>query len=463
MRLSVISAAVAVALLWAAPAASGQAVTAVTVTTAPNPSRVGESVELSARVSVPGSPATNPTGTVQFEAAGAPVGVAVAVSNGVAARTTAGLTAGTHAIVARYHSDTADFADSTGSGSQVVNKWNSQMALTVVPEPAVVGQPVTFTATVRGGGGRPKGTVQFSDEVEGPIGPPVALDAEGVAEMSASAAAGTYRVRADYSGDNTYSASSETVTSTFQRAATTTTLTSSANPATPGSQIVFTVLVGIVPPGDVDPFGTLQVTVNGQPFGDPFPLEGDAGVSLTVRAPTIARSDVIGVSYSGDRNTLPSSASLTQVVGTPRPAVTPTPTPPTTRSNARTVTAADLKRMTAPLVTKLKRRGARALDGARLTFSAPSAGTLQQTVRAGSLLASAKRTFSAAGRATVTLRLTAAGRRQLRRAGSVKLTIVTTFTPSGGTPVRVTERVTARRSARATAAWRVVASRLTRE
>ena len=452
-----ISAAVALALLWAAPAAFGQAVTAVTVTTSPTPSRVGEPVQLSARVTVPQAPTTTPTGTVQFEVDGTAVGAPVALSSGVAVTTTATLAVGTRSIVARYHSDSAAFADSTGSASHVVNRWTSVVGLTGAPEPAVVGQSVTFTATVSGAGGpRPTGTVQFVDEGNGPIGPPVALDAQGVARVSGRAGAGAYRIRADYGGDGTFSASSATVTSTIQRAATTTTLTSSANPAALGAQIVFTIAVDVVPPGDVAPFGSLQMTIDGQPAGEPIPLEGYDGVTLTVRAPNVATSDVVGVTYSGDDNTLPSSASINQVVGT---AVVPSP-----RTAAeKTVTPAQLKQMTAPLVTKLKRRGARALNGARLTFTAPSAGTLQQTVRAGSLLASAKRTFSAAGRATLTLRLTAAGRRQLRRAGSVKLTIVTTFTPSGGAPVRVTERVTARRSARASAAWRVIASRLTRE
>jgi hypothetical protein len=457
----VISAAAALALLWAAPAAFGQAVTEVTVTTTPSPSRVGEPVELSAQVRVPSAPATNPTGKVQFEVDGAPVGAAVAVANGVARFTTPDLRFGTRAIGARYHSDSAQFADSTGAKNHVVNRWGSTVSLTGVPEPAVAGQPVTFTATVTGAGGRKaSGTVQFTDEGTGPIGPPVALDAQGVARVTGSAGAGSYRVRADYSGDGTLEASSATVASTVQKAATTTTLTSSANPAAPGAQIVFTAVVEIVPPGNVAPFGTLQVTVNGQPFGDPFPLEGYDMVTLTVRAPTVARTDVIGVSYSGDDNTLPSSASLTQVVGVPTTTTTPNPT--TQPNPGPTVTTAQLKRMTAPLVTRLKRRGARALNGARLTFSAPTAGTLQLTVRAGALLASAKRTFAAAGRGTLTLKLTAAGRRQIRRTGSLKLTLVTTFTPRGGTPVRVTERVTIKRSARASAAWRVVAARLTR-
>jgi hypothetical protein len=452
----VISAAAALALLWGAPAAFGQAVTQVTVTTTPNQSRVGEPVEISAQVTVPSAPTSNPTGTMQFEVDGAPVGDAVAMANGVARLTTAGLRFGTRSVGARYHSDSAQFADSSGARKHVVSRWSSQVSLTGVPEPAVAGQPVSFTATVTGAGGRKAdGTVQFSDEGSGPIGPPVPLDAQGVARLTGIAGAGNYRVRADYSGDGTLEASSATVASTIEKAATTTTLTSSANPAAPGTQIVFTVVVAIVEPGNVDPFGTLQATVNGEPSGDPFPLDGIGTVTLTVRASTIARSDVIGVSYSGDDNTLPSSASLTQVVGVPTTTTNPQPKP------GATVTTTQLKRMTAPLVTRLKRRGVRALNGAKLTFSAPTAGTLQQTVRAGALLASAKRTFTAAGRGTLTLRLTAAGRRQLRRTNGLKLTIVTTFTPRGGPPVRITERVTVRRSPRAAAAWRVVAARLT--
>ena len=316
MRASVISAAVALALLWAAPAAFGQAVTSVTVTTTPSPSRVGEQVALSARVTVPQAPTATPTGTVQFEVDGASFGPSTTVSNGVAAITTGSLSAGTRSIVARYHSDSAGFADSTGSASHVVNRWSSQVGLTVVPEPAVAGQSVAFTATVTGaGGGRPTGTVQFIDEGSGAIGPPVALDAQGVARISGSAGAGTYRVRADYSGDGTFSASSATVTSTIQRAATTTTLTSSANPAALGSADRVHDRRRRRAAWGVAPFGTLQMTVNGEPAGDAIPLEGYDGITLTVRAPTVATTDVIGVNYSGDENTLPSSASINQVVG----------------------------------------------------------------------------------------------------------------------------------------------------
>jgi hypothetical protein len=191
------------------------------------------------------------------------------------------------------------------------------------------------------------------------------------------------------------------------------------------------------------------VTVNGDPFGAPVSLDGFDTLSLTVQAPEIAGSDVIAVAYSGDFNTLPSSASLTQVVAAPTLAPMTNPTPGTTP----TITRAELRRMTSPLISRLKRRGPRALSGARLTITIPSAGRLEQTVRAGSVIATAKRSFAAAGTGALTLRLNAKGRRQIRR-GTLKLTIVTRFTPRDGTTVTVTERVTARRAkARAASAW----------
>ena len=215
--------------------------------------------------------------------------------------------------------------------------------------------------------------------------------------------------------------------------------------------------VDVVPPGDVAPFGSLQMTVDGQPAGDPIPLEGYDGITLTVRAPNVATSDVVGVNYSGDHEHAP-QLGLDQ----PGRGRRGRPLAAHGRREDGHAGAAQADDRAAGDQAQAA-RSARAQRRPADVQPRPSAGTLQQTVRAGSLLASAKRTFSAAGRATLTLRLTAAGRRQLRRAGSVKLTIVTTFTPSGGTPVRVTERVTARRSARASAAWRVMASRLTRE
>ncbi|HEX6027209.1 MAG TPA: Ig-like domain-containing protein, partial [Solirubrobacter sp.] len=382
------------------------------------------------------------------------VGAAVTVQDAVATLPTAAMAAGPHTVTARSVSDDAAFANSSGMVAHAVGKWSSQSAVTVRPDPTVAGQSATFTATVTGqasDGHRPTGTVTFRDD-DGSSFATAPVNAQGVARTDAVVGAGVYRVHADYSGDGHYAPSSASVSQTINRAATVTTLTSSANPVVPGGTVTFTASVEIVEPGDVAPYGTLQVTVNGEPFGEPVPMEGYDTLTLTVVAPEVERSDDITVSYSGDFNTLPSSDSLTQVVAAPIPVPTTTPTPDATS----TLTRADLRRMTSPLISRLKRRGPRALSGARMTATVPSAGTLEVTIRAGLVIARAKRSFAAAGTGRLNLGLTAKGRRQIKR-GTLKLTIMTRFTPRGGTPVTLTERVTARR-AKARAAW-VVTSR----
>jgi hypothetical protein len=87
-------------------------------------------------------------------------------------------------------------------------------AVTSSANPSVVGQPVTFTATVSPnppGTGTPTGTVTFSDGGS-PIGT-ATLDASGTATITPwSLAAGTHTITASYGGDNNFSASTATAT-----------------------------------------------------------------------------------------------------------------------------------------------------------------------------------------------------------------------------------------------------------
>jgi hypothetical protein len=57
-------------------------------------------------------------------------------------------------------------------------------------------------------------------------------------------------------------------------------------------------------------------------------------------------------------------------------------------------------------------------------------------------LAAGRLAFSAAGPGVLKLRLTASGRRAVRRAKTLRVAIVTTFTPSTGQPVSVVQRLT---------------------
>ena len=172
--------------------------TATTVTSAPNPSDVGQSVTFTATVTSDGAPVT--TGTVQFADGGSSLGAAVPVGpDGTVTLSTSALTAGSRTVSAAYQG-TPTYAGSTGSTTQVVNRLATATTLTSAPNPSDAGQSVTFTATVTSGGAAlGAGDVTFA--IDGTDQPAVAVGADGAATLSTSALApGTHSVTAAYSG-----------------------------------------------------------------------------------------------------------------------------------------------------------------------------------------------------------------------------------------------------------------------
>jgi hypothetical protein len=157
---------------------------------------------------------------------------------------------------------------------------------------------------------------------------------------------------------------------------------------------------------------------------------------------------VIGVAYSGDDNTNPSSASLPITVGTQGGGSGGGPT-----GGSGGAPAVDNKALTAvgsTLVQALRKRGLAALSRTPEPFTAPRTGVLEQHVDSPKPLKAAKAVrlaagrlaFSGPGRGVLKLRVTAAGRRAIRKGKTLRLAIVTTFTPAKGNPVSVVQRLT---------------------
>ena len=277
---------------------------------------VGQPVTFTATVS-PNPPGTGtPTGTVTFSDGGSPIGTATLDASGTATITTSSLPAGAHTITASYGGD-SNFSGSTGSLTQTVNQpvTATSTAVTSSANPSVVGQPVTFTATVSsnppGSWLTPTGTVTFSDGGS-PIGT-ATLNGSGKATITTSSlAAGAHTITASYGGDNNFSGSTGSLTQTVNKAATTTALSSSANPSVIGGQVTYTATVSPVPDG-----GTVAFTDGGTPIAGC----GAVKVSTTtgkatcqVTYPATGRH-TITVAYSGDASFAAStSAALTQQV-----------------------------------------------------------------------------------------------------------------------------------------------------
>ena len=227
------------------------AATTTSVTSSADPSVFGQPVTFTATVSTAGF--GTPTGNVQFLDNGNTIGGAVALNvSGQAQLTTSTLSVSNHTITAVYSGSGTGFNSSTGflnSNPQNVNKASTTTGITSnQPNPVGTGTIVTYTATVSPiapGAGIRTGTVTFFRNGS-PICSSVAINANGQATCSfAYGGAGNYNITATYGGDGNFNAS--TTSSAFVQSvvgasvgATTTTVTSSANPSVIGQSVTFT-------------------------------------------------------------------------------------------------------------------------------------------------------------------------------------------------------------------------------
>ena len=293
-----------------------QASTTTTVTSSTNPSVFGQSVTLTATVSVVSPGAGTPSGTVDFvdTTTGKDLGT-VSLTGKTATVSTAGLSVGNHFITGTYNGDT-NFTGSSGSWTQTVSQASTTTTVTSSTNPSVFGQSVTFTATVSvvsPGAGTPSGTVHFFDTTTGKDLGTVSLIGTMATVSTAGLSVGNHFITGTYNGDTNFTGSSGSWTQTVSQASTTTTVTSSTNPSVFGQSVTFTATVSVVSPGAGTPSGTVDFvdTTTGQDLGKVSLIGKTATVST---AGLSVGNQVITATYSGDTNFTDSSGSWTQTV-----------------------------------------------------------------------------------------------------------------------------------------------------
>src|SRR5207249_548682 len=137
-----------------------------------------------------------------------------------------------------------------------VNKGASTTTVLSSLNPSGFGQSVTFTATVSGSGPTPTGTVTFKDGTTALA--TNALTSGQATFTTATLSGGSHSMTAVYNGDIDYNSStSSALTQTVNKAASTTTVGSSPNPAVFGQAILFTATVLAVSPATATPTGTV--------------------------------------------------------------------------------------------------------------------------------------------------------------------------------------------------------------
>ncbi|QSR25436.1 hypothetical protein CFH99_07330 [Nocardioides aromaticivorans] len=282
-----------------------------------NPDAVaGEPLTFTADVDVVAPGAGEPTGTVQFAADGEPIGAPVPVTNGTAVSPATGLDAGEHVITANYEGDDK-FAGGSDSLDQEVAAAHTTTVVTSSPNPSVVGQPVTVTATVSPvspATGTPQGAVQF--EIDGVPGDYATLE-DGAAEIQVSTLArGSHEIKARYlSADpNFITSTSAAATHTVNKASTRTVVTSSAPVSVFGQPVTFTAEVSVVAPGAGSPSGTITFTDGDTVLGTADVSSATGGVgSVTVADLSVGQHAVVAT-YDGDDSFSGSNGSVAQKV-----------------------------------------------------------------------------------------------------------------------------------------------------
>lgn len=355
--------------------------TSTTLTASPNPSFVGQSVTLTATVS-PVSPATGtPTGSVTFSG---PNGLNETVTLDGSGRATFSSTSLASGTVTATYSGGAGFVGSSAAVGLAIGTASTTTSVTATPNPSLVGQTVSMTATVAPVAPAtdiPAGSVTFT----GPDGlnETVSLDASGKATISSSSlASGTVTVA--YNGSEAFGGSVGTVDIAVELAATETTMAATPNPSIIGESVSVTAIVAPVSLSSSVPTGSVTfVGPNG--LNETVSVDGSGKATLVSSA---LSSGTIVATYSGNTAFASSVGTIGLTVGVPatETTVTATPNPSVVGEavvlKAKVVAIAPATAIPAGSVTFTGPNGlnqAAALDGtgtATLSSSSLSSGTI---------------------------------------------------------------------------------------
>ena len=210
--------------------------------------------------------------------------------------------------------------------ANVTSTSPSTVILSSSPDPSIVGNPVTFTVEVISSAGVPTGTVQLLDG-SNPLDSPVALTlTNGLASASISnLTVGQHTITASYSGDVNYTSSvSQAVLQIVNpvplNAATTTSITTSANPISIHQPLTLTATVAPVATGQAQPTGSVT-------FSDGKTILGTTNLSVGTAALAVpslsAGTHCLTATYSGDSLYSTSESScLNELVTSANPATT---------------------------------------------------------------------------------------------------------------------------------------------
>ena len=183
-----------------------KASTATTLVSSKNPSGAGDAVTFTATVAAVAPGAGAPSGNVVFSDGGVSIGSVALDGTGKASVTTSALAVGNHDIIATYGGGANHATSASGTLVQSVGLLATTTTLVSSSNPSLVGEAVTFTATVAAAAGNPSGTVTFKDG-SATIGVGQIAGSKATLQVG-TLAAGAHTIVAVYGADATFATSS---------------------------------------------------------------------------------------------------------------------------------------------------------------------------------------------------------------------------------------------------------------
>ena len=281
--------------------------TTTSLVSSANPSVYGQAVMFTAAVSAASG---TPTGTVIFYDSSTAIGSAT-LANGSASISISSLVVGSHSITAAYQGSGAFDPSTSAPLNQVVNPATTTTSLQSSLNPALVGDPVTYTATVASQyGGAVTGTVMFQDG--GSTVATVTIAGNQASYSTKYSKPGTHSMTGTYSGDtnDTGSVSAALVEQINKGISTRTVLTTSGSPSQINQSVTFTATVR--PRKKAIPDGELVTFYDGKTeIGTAATV---SGVATFTTSSLKAKTHTIKATYPGDDTFEPSAGSVKQVV-----------------------------------------------------------------------------------------------------------------------------------------------------
>ena len=312
------------------------AATTTSLTSSLNPAATNQSVTFTATVTSQFGGAV--TGSVVFSSGSQTLGTA-SLNGAAASLTTSFAAPGTYTISAQYNGNGNNTGSTSSTVSQVIIASTTTTLVSSL-NPSVVGQAVTFTATVSSSAGAPPNGETITFKNGSAVLGTAPLSGTMASLTPSSLAAGIYTITASYPGDASFAASTSAglrqVVNSTTKSVTQTTLVSSLNPSVYGQEVTW--MATVTTSGSVPPTGKVNFTW-GPKIGTV--TLNVSGVAALTRSNLNADSYLLKAVYVGDTSNLGSTSSVVnQVITQATSSATLTSSPnPSASGQAVTFTA----------------------------------------------------------------------------------------------------------------------------